>query len=108
MTDENKKKPTAKNKDEGPRVVTLTESQEEMWVYTLKTLVSLGDALEDVGSPMREFALGLTKLQEAEMWIDRGFDMLGIDPHDDEGDEGDEYDGDDEDDGDDGDDGDDE
>lgn len=90
MSDDKKKSEEKEETAQEPKLVTLTKSQEEMWAYALKASVSLGDALADVGSPIREFALGLTKLQEAEMWIERGFDMLGIDPF--EGDEEDEED----------------
>jgi hypothetical protein len=85
-----------KKKNSKNRVVTLTEDQELLWKDALHAMKSLGDALVDVGSPIREFALGLTKLQEAEMWVERGFDMLDIDVYedkdDDEGDEDDDED----------------
>ena len=89
----------ANDKNE-PKEVTLTKEQEEIFGDALVTIRSIVDDIRAAGTPIREFALGFTKLEEAEMWLDRGFDSLGMevsdpddpddDEDDDESDEGDE------------------
>lgn len=86
--DDKKSKP-----DEGKQVreVSLTEEQEQLFGDTIATLEDLGHDIKQIGTPTREFALGLTKLEEAEMWFARGFDALGlVSDEDDEDDEPDE------------------
>lgn len=68
--------------------IELTEEQQELFEDALGTLRGLVDDIAAKGAPIREWALGLTKIEEAEMWIERGFDLLGIEP--DLGDENDE------------------
>lgn len=81
----------ADDDDKKTRTVTFTEDQEDAFAYALHKTRELTESLQEVGVPTREFALGLTKLQEAEMWIDRGFELLDVDPYgDDDEDEDDE------------------
>lgn len=64
------------------REVVFTEEQEDAYRDALKTCQDLTDILKEVGAPIRELALGITKLEEAEMWIERGFEELDLDPYD--------------------------
>lgn len=68
------------NDKKKPVKIELTEEQQVLFAEALGTIQQLVDDIGDVGAPIREWALGLTKLEEAEMWIDRGFAMLGIEP----------------------------
>lgn len=82
----------AKNKDIEEIVV--TEEQVAFYQECLDTVADLVDEAKKVGAPIREFALALTKLEECEMWVDRGMESLGIPPddsddEDDEDDDGD-------------------
>lgn len=71
--------------------VEVSEEQLALYEDTLNLLRERVDEITSTGVPIREFALALTKLEEAEMWIDRGFMLLGIEPAlDDEEEEGDE------------------
>jgi len=85
------KKKTGKD-EKKPQVIELTEEQKALFAEALGTIQSLVDDIQQIGTPIREWALGFTKLEEAEMWIDRGFAMLGIEPNldDEEGEEGEE------------------
>lgn len=88
------KKKTGKD-EKKPQVIELTEEQKALFAEALGTIQSLVDDIQQIGTPIREWALGFTKLEEAEMWIDRGFAMLGIELNlDDEEGEEDEDDGD--------------
>jgi len=81
----------------------LTKSQQSILE---DVLAQTGDVISDLaflfqetngGRPLsREFAIVLTKLEEAEMWAARGFDALGYKLTPVEGDEGDDDDDDDE------------
>jgi hypothetical protein len=82
-------KKTAKKADKKPssddiQYVELSEEQEQLFGDTIATLEELGDEIKKAGVPIREFALGLTKLEEAEMWFQRGFEALGLDEDEDD------------------------
>ena len=57
-------------KDNGPKEpkeITLTKEQEELFGEALVTIRSIVDDIRESGTPIREFALGFTKLEEAEL-----------------------------------------
>lgn len=67
------------NKDDRQEVE-MSEEQQSLYEDTLMTVRALVDDISASGTPIREFALAFTKLEEAEMWLARGFDQLGIEP----------------------------
>lgn len=71
-----------------PPAQELSKEHEELFGEALSDTQDLVDTIEESGKPpTREFALALTKLEEAEMWLQRGFDKLGYDEEVDEDDE---------------------
>ena len=90
--DKNGKK-NGKPEDADLEQVELTEKQQQLFEDALGTLRGLVDDIVEEGAPIREWALGLTKIEEAEMWIERGFDLLGIEPDIGDDDEDDDADG---------------
>lgn len=80
-------KPKPKPKKERP----LNKAEEKLYSEAIDLVSELVDDLKAElakkrALPCREFSLAYTKLEEAEMWLMRGFDALGY--HDEE--EGDE------------------
>lgn len=80
----------------------MTEDQEDLFTNIFHDTVNLVEALKDEADankgrlPCREFSIVLTKLEEAEMWLRRGFEEMEYEvPEPDEGDDEDD-DGDDE------------
>ena len=74
----------------------LTKKQEKVLGEFYSDLEEMIEDLEDLGAVSREFSLVLTKLQEARMWCEQGFEVKGYEPEeaDDEGDGDDGDDGD--------------
>lgn len=93
-------------------VVVVDDDQKKLFSEALALTDELSDDISKVGTPIREWALAHTKLEEAMMWLELGFVRLGIEPDETSGDsdsddeDGDDDDDDDDDDGTDGDDGD--
>jgi hypothetical protein len=68
----------------------LTKKQEKVLSEVHQSIQDLVEDLEDLGPVSREFSLVLTKLEESEMWCQRGFEVKGYEPEDDvDGDDGD-------------------
>lgn len=65
----------------------LSEKEEALYGEVHGVISSLVDDLEDQKHPSREFALAYTKLEEAEMWMQRAFERLGYEPVEDDGDD---------------------
>jgi hypothetical protein len=68
----------------------LNKKQEKLLQEIHQAVQDMVDELHENPPPTREFALMLTKLEEAEMWGQRGFEILGYAPDEDEGEEGEE------------------
>lgn len=60
----------------------MTEEQEALFVDAYQATAELVDALKDEADanggrlPCREFSIVLTKLEEAELWLRRGFEEM--------------------------------
>ncbi|RLB42434.1 MAG: hypothetical protein DRH30_04890 [Deltaproteobacteria bacterium] len=81
----------------------LTKKQERGLSEAMAIIQDVVDDLDNLGTVSREFSIALTKLEESEMWIHRGFEKFGYEPEeedpdaeDGDEDEGDEPEGDDE------------
>jgi len=73
------------------KAVKLTSKAEKLFQEVVQAVQDMVDELHATPSPTREFALMLTKLEEAEMWGQRAFETLGYESEDgDEGEDGDE------------------
>jgi hypothetical protein len=62
----------------------LTKKQEKILGEMYPELEAMIDDLQALGPVSREFSLVLTKLEEAEMWCERGFEAMGYEPPSDE------------------------
>lgn len=60
----------------------LTEEEETLLGEVHGSISSLVDELEVFKFPSREFSIVFTKLEEAEMWMQRGFERFGYEPID--------------------------
>lgn len=74
----------------------MTDEQEALFTDVFHATTELVDSLKDEADenggrlPCREFSLAFTKLEEAEMWLRRGFEEMEYEvpePEDDEGEE---------------------
>jgi len=74
--DENKK-PRKKKRKRPPKKEPLTEAQKTQLAECGEAIGDALDSIEAAGTVSREFSLARTKLDEAEMWLARGFDELG-------------------------------
>lgn len=84
------KKQDKKNADNTETIeFELTPKQQRLFEESLATLRSLVDDLHSIQIPIREWALALTRMEEAEMWVNRGFEVLGIEEDEDDEDEDD-------------------
>lgn len=70
----------------------LTKKQEKVLGEMYSDLEAMIDDLEALGPINREFSLFRTKLEEGEMWCERGFETMGYEPPSDENDDEDEAD----------------
>lgn len=58
----------------------LTKKQEKVLGELYSDLEEMVEDLEALGPVSREFSLVLTKLEEAELWCQRGFEVKGYEP----------------------------
>jgi hypothetical protein len=58
----------------------MTAKQEKVLSETYSIIQDIIENLEELGPVSREFAIVLTKLEEAEMWCQRGFEVKGYEP----------------------------
>jgi ribosome assembly protein YihI (activator of Der GTPase) len=82
------------NKDKKPRKKRAKTPKEPLTAEQKGMLVETGNALDDAidaitaaGTISRQFSLARTRLEEAEMWLERGFEEMGYALDDDEDDE---------------------
>ena len=87
-----KAKSSKKTEADEPRSIVFTEEQDKLYGEALATLQDLVEDIQKSGPPIREFAIAVTKMEEAEMWLQRGYENLGLDDDEDpdEGDDDDE------------------
>lgn len=78
-----------KKKRQRVRKEPLSEKQKDLLAEAGTSIDDALGAMEEAGQVSREFSLVRTKLEEAEMWMERGFEALGyeLDPGDDEPDD---------------------
>lgn len=72
------------NKDKKPRKKRVRTPKEPLTAEQKEMLVESGNALDDAldaitaaGTISRQFSLARTRLEEAEMWLERGFEEMG-------------------------------
>jgi len=72
------------NKDKKPRKKRVRTPKEPLTAEQKEMLVEAGNALDDAldaiaaaGTISRQFSLARTRLEEAEMWLERGFEEMG-------------------------------
>ena len=66
----------------------LTKKQEKVLSEMYSDLEAMVDDLEALGPINREFSIFRTKLEEGEMWCERGFETMGYEPAEDDDDDG--------------------
>jgi hypothetical protein len=81
----NKSKKPRKKRAQTPKEP-LTAEQKEMLIEAGNALDDALDAIAAAGTISRQFSLARTRLEEAEMWLERGFEEMGyaLDDEDDD------------------------